>query len=376
MIDDISGQFNSNPRNTKFSVIDTFNLNSARSKKYLIYIKDKIIGEREILLVTLLHNNENGFLNQYGKVDSSGDLGFFDFNISGTEGQLLFYPTKYEVNDYDVSFITYSITDSISGIGTFVFGDTVNIISNTQSISVGTTTPTTIVGIASTYRASKVLIQYGSIDNEYFEFDELSLIHNDSEIIIQDYGKLTTNTVSSISSSGIGTYFAYFSGSNINIDVTPNVGLATTYVVNTISVSIANTMSSGISTSKLNNGVLDSRITSIASSISPTATTISEYSSQYSCAYYIVSVEDTTNNQYQFSEIALVSDESESYITEFGILNTDVSLGNFDSFVSGSKTYLTFTPIENIDVQVRVFQNALTISDFSVTETILDLNSN
>ena len=376
MIDDISIEFDSNPRPTKFSVVDSFELDSTRSKKYLIYIKDKIIREREIALVTIIHNGSNGFLNQYGKVDTSTDLGFFDFAISGTKGQLQFYPSKYKVNNYDVSFITYSISDSISGIGTFDFGDTAKIVSDTQIIPVGTSIPTTIVGIASTCRASKILIQYKSTDNDYFEFDELSVIHNNSEIVIQEYGQLTTNSLSASSSLGIGTYSAYFSGSNINIDVTPNVGLGTTYIVNSICVSIANTSSTGVSTSKLNTGIIDSRITSIASSTSPIANNISEYSSEYSCSYYLVSIEDTTNNQYQLSELTVVSDEAGSYLTEFGIMNTGSILGSFDSNVINSKTYLTFTPIENINVEVRVFQNAIRLIDSSVEQKIIDLNSN
>jgi hypothetical protein len=65
-------------------------------------------GERQILLVSLIHNNSFGFLNQYGRVETVSDLGSFDFNIFGVQGQLLFYPTKYEVNDYVINLVSYA----------------------------------------------------------------------------------------------------------------------------------------------------------------------------------------------------------------------------------------------------------------------------
>ena len=50
--------------------------------------------------------------------------------------------------------------------------------SSTATVALGSTTSTTIVGIASTYRASKLLVQYCATDNSYFEFDELTVIHD------------------------------------------------------------------------------------------------------------------------------------------------------------------------------------------------------
>ena len=40
-IDDISSQFNSNPRPTAFSVINSFNIDEIRSQKYITLIRDK-----------------------------------------------------------------------------------------------------------------------------------------------------------------------------------------------------------------------------------------------------------------------------------------------------------------------------------------------
>ncbi len=364
MIDDISNQFNSNPRPTPFSSVDLSELDSFRSKKYITYVIDeRYSGERQILLVSLIHNNSFGFLNQYGRVETVSDLGSFDFNIFGVQGQLLFYPTKYEVNDYVINLVSYDIRDTIVGIGTLDLGDVVKIQSSTQTLPTGTSSATTIVGIASTYRTSKILVQYGAIDNSYFEYDELTVIHNGTEVELLEYGQLTTNNLYSYSSPGLGTYSAYLSGSNVNIDFTPNVGLAVTHNVNTFRVSIANTSSVGVGTTTLNNTILNSRITSIGSSTSPIASTIAEYDNLYSCAYYIVSIEDTTNNQYQISEVVIVDDGITPSLTEFGILQTGANLGSIGASISSNKTQLTFTPIANINIQVRVFQNALRLTN-------------
>jgi hypothetical protein len=57
-IDDISSQFNSNPRPTRFSEVHRFNLEDIRSQKYITYIRDKrFVGERQLLLVTTLRDD-------------------------------------------------------------------------------------------------------------------------------------------------------------------------------------------------------------------------------------------------------------------------------------------------------------------------------
>ena len=52
-IDDISGQFNSNPRPTRFSAVYRFDLGNIRSQKILTYVRDKrYTDERQFMIVT------------------------------------------------------------------------------------------------------------------------------------------------------------------------------------------------------------------------------------------------------------------------------------------------------------------------------------
>jgi len=376
-IDDISQTFNDNKRSSTFSVIDNFILNGVRSKKYLIYIFDTTyIAERQVSLVTLLHNNYYGFLNQYGITPTSYNMGFFDFNITGDNGNLVFYPTKNETNNFAVNYVSYDMQDTLSGVGTVNLGSVVKVGSSTTSLTVGLSTAVTIVGIASTYRSSKVLVQIGATNSSYYEYDEFTLIHDGTNVNFFEYGCLTTNTLSPASSSGLGTYNAYLSGSTLKIDFTPRSPLSVGYNVSSIIVSIANTSSVGIGSTTLISNQLSSKYVSIASSTSPNANIISTYDNQsYNCAYYLVSVEDTTNNRYQVSEVLVVDNKNNvpsyastnAYITEFGIVQTNNSLGYVSADISGTNTILYFTPISGINAQVRVFQHSLGISNIDST---------
>lgn len=380
VIDDISTQFNSNPRPTRYSVVDLFNINH-RTKKYFTYVRDKLYtGERQFLIVSLLQDGVNGFLNQYGRVESQLDLGSFDFNISGTEGQLLFYPTKYAVNNYNISFASFDINNAITGIGSTNLGDVVNIKTSQTTVSAGTTT--TIVSFGSTYRSSKVLLEVKSTSGQY-EVDELNVLHDGSNVDILEYGQLTNHSLDAYSSIGLGTYNAYISSGNVNIDFIPNVGVAAT--VNTIIVSIASTLSTGIGTQYLgfdseNIAFLDSSYTSISSSASPVENIISKYSyadpSDHNCSHYVVSVEDTTNNRYELSEVVVLNDSSTAYITEYGNIATHSGLGTVGAAVSTNYVYLYYTPLPNIDVQVRVFQTSLQLVDLEdIASTSIQFNN-
>jgi hypothetical protein len=380
IIDDISTQFNSNPRSTRYSIVDLFPINHT-SKKYFTYVRDKrYSGERQFLIVALLQNGSRGYLSQYGRVESQLDLGSFDFSVSGTEGQLLFYPTKYAVNNYNVSFASFDILSAVAGIGSTTLGDVVTINSSRVSTSAGVTT--TIVSTASTYRSSKIILQINGNNGE-LQYDELNVLHDGTNVDLLDYGQITNHSADSFSSSGLGTYNAYISGGKVNVDFSPNVGIAAT--VNAITVSIASTLSTGIGTQYLgfdseNIAFLDSSFTAISSSPTPTENIIARYSDaaadDHNCSYFVVSVEDTTNNRYEMSEVIVLNDSTTAYITEYGNLITHSGLGTVGAAVSSSYVNLYYTPIPNIDVQVRVFQTSLQLIDIEgVSSTEINLNN-
>ena len=383
VIDDISNQFNSNPRATEFSIVDSFTLENFRSKKYFILVQDqKFINEKQFSAVVLLHDNNIGFINQYGlNAAEFKGLGFFDFNVSGTSGDLLFYPVKTKFNNYNLQIFSFSLNDTVSGIGTIDLGDSVHINTSNTIIPQGIEISTPIVGIASTYRASKVLVQIGAIDSSYYEIDEITIINDGNQIHLLDYGQITTDSFTPSSSLGIGTYNAYLSGSEIKIDLIPNTTTSVDYIVNTFNVSLANTSASGIGTQIIGGSSINSSSVAISSSASPVANIISSYSNTiYNSSYYIISIEDITNSKYQVSEVLVVTnyEQNQCYIAEFGILQTESSLGTITAEISGSNTEIYFTPIQDIDVDIKIFAINIglsnTIDNISLINGSLEYN--
>ena len=385
-IDDISGEFNNNARTDAFQSVDTFTLASVRYRKYLTFIRDKrFTKERQVLLVSALHDDVgNIFLNQYGRVETNtdlgefgGDLGSYDMDIAGDDGRLLFFPKKFKFNNYDVSNVAFNISDSVTGVGSTGLGGIVNIVSSTTTIPLGITTQHSIVSFATTYRGSKILVSYAASDSSYFEHDEITLIHDGTNVDLVEYGQLTTSNVGSASGEpGLGTYSAYIAGGRVSLDLHPTVSTASTYVANTVHIDFGNASSAGVGTTSLNTAELDSRYTAISASGSPSATTVAKYESEtYNGAYYIVCVEDTTNSHYQISEVIVVDDGTTPYITEYAINQTVTNLGDFSAAISGDFTNLTFTPIPSANVQVRVFQAALRLVNELSEVTEIDLTN-
>ena len=378
-IDDISPQFNSNPRATRYNEVFRFLLSGARAQKYITLVTDKrYVSQRQLLQLTLVHdNNSLGYINQYGRIETTYDLGSFDFGIIGSEGVIYFYPTNYSANDYDITLLSYNLSDTLLSVGNTSFGGgIIDIRCNSVFTPAGITT--TIVGVAKTYSSLKVLVEITGNNGEY-EFDELSVVHDGTTVKHLEYGQLTTNT-ENYSNSGLGTYHSYISGSNLNINFIPNVGIAAT--VNTISVSFANTsvIGSGIGSFDMKNARIEARRTSIASTTTPTANVIGDYIDDYDGAYFVVQVADITNNRYQLSEFIIVDDynsanpTSEIFYTEYANIETSVGLGTIGARRTGNITEVTFTPLPSIDVDVKVYMNALRHQDDS--RNIVTFNSN
>jgi len=369
IIDDISPEFNSEPRIAKYGIVNTIRLSEIRFRKYIMCISDKrFTSEKEIVLLTFLHNGEYGYLNQYARVDTYGDLGYFDFEIFGEQGSLLFYPTKYEFNDYNTAFLSFDLSDTVTS-GSLNIGSSVRIRNENLTIPVGIAS-TTVFSMPTSYRSAKILIQYRRDDSSY-EVDEITLVHNGSRVEILEYGQLIDiPNASPYSSPGFGTYNAFIEGSTVKLNFVPSQNNSIAAKSFIVDLSATET---GIGSTFVNTGQLQSNYTSIGSTSGPTETIVSSFTNDYSGAYYFVCVEDTTNSRYQVSELVICSDQTNSNITEFAIITTDNSLGTFTTDSDGSQTYLKFTPLENINVNVRVFETSVKVPSSFYNITNIDI---
>jgi hypothetical protein len=411
-IDDMSNTFNSNPRATQYSAVATIDLAKVRAAKFFTFVKDKrYVGQRQLMVVDLIHDGSQAYLNQYGRIETQYIQGSFDFSVSGDDGQLLFYPVNYSVNDYNIGAIAYNLDDNLLGIGSTSLGSN-NVWINSNSVKVlKSNTSTNIVSIGRTYQSAKILVEITadvSGNSNEFEFEEINLIHDSQAnglgtVDIIDYGQMETTTSNVPGQPGLGTYSAYIDGENIKLDFFPNsVGIATTAVVNTLAVAMGGftTTTTGVGTIHMKHAQLEGKSTYIAGTGAGygATTVVAKYPTQtgiideFDAAYFIVQVSDLSTNAYEMAEMLVVDDYSEetasgnTYEVEYGNLGIGtnsgyVGLGSFGTRLdinAGSTTYveLTFTPtdaLSNLNMEVNVYMNAIKINDDSAD--IIDFNN-
>jgi len=397
IVDDVSDQFNSNPRATAFSTVDTFSLRRFRSKKYVMFTSNKKFpGERQMVIVNVLHNNIYGFISQYGRVETNNVHGYFDIGVFEDNGLLLFYPIEYRFSDFNISGYQYAISDAISGVSTHYIGGNSDSIGfagiQTALLPQGTSTSTKIVGIDSSYTSAKVLVTLESSDLQYYQYDEFNIVHDGTDIHTVEFSTLATDNFSSQDVSlGIGTYQFEYNGNDIEVKLTPNSGLSTYYDVSSTVVAISNTSRTAIGSS-LFNTTLTTVGLGTTTSISPfagvnTSIQLLEFGKSYKGFNAYVSIEDMTNNIVQMSELVFTHNETDSYITEFGRVSNrgifeDVGLGTFTSYVDGStgKARLEFVPYPadpgfTREIEVRLFTHQLQLVDLGISNNFYNYDN-
>ena len=402
-IDDISGLFNSNKRTTPFEVVSRVPLVNGQASKFLCLVKDtSFTSERQMSLVTVVNSRTNGqsMISQYGDVDTLLDLGSYDYAIEGGEGVLQFFPTKFKLNRYALSIFSYNL-DRL-GLNTSVIG------LNTSNIGVSTASgfPGSLVSVASSNiiiagvtttnlitlggigtdvsgtRAAKLLVSVEN-SNDHTEFEEISVIHNGTNVELLEYNQLTNHTLDSQSgSTGLGSFSASLSGNDLLIDYQPISGVTTTFV-NVIAVGFASERYLGVGSDLYAYAKLSAEGIDIASSGSPTATNVGRYGTpsdtDVDAAYGVVVVSDKTNNIHQMSEFTVVDDDSTVSITEFATVDTSgaqspVGLGTLGATRSGNTTLINFTPNPSIDVHVKTFINKLSLEALNTAQFDKDLD--
>ena len=190
------------------------------------------------------------------------------------------------------------------------------------------------------------------------EYDELNLIHDGTEVELLEYGQLSIHSQDAYSAIGMGTYGVYLSGSDVVVSYDSDPGITTT-IINTITVGLATESYIGIGTINLAFGSLTAKSTTITSSGSPTAVGIASFANEFDAGYCIVQVSDTSNNRHQLSEVLIIDDDDEVYLTEYANIETFAGLGTMGGVRTGDRTELTFTPNSGIDVHVKTFTHAL-----------------
>lgn len=374
IVDDISDEFSSNPRPTPFISVDSFNLNTYRSKKYVIFTSNKKFpGERQMILVNIIHNNIYGFITQYGLVETSDIHGYFDLGVFDGNGLLLFYPIEAQFSDFNISGYSFASGYNISGISTQFVGDIASIGVQTSLVPQGTTSPYKIVGIDSSYTSSKVIVTIESTDETYYQYDEFNIVHDGVDIYETEFSTLNTSNLFDESVGlGIGTYQFGFNGNQVEMSIVPFIGISTDYRVSSTIVSISDTSRVSTGTSTYNSAFTTVGYGSTSVGAATTTTEIISLDNKYKGFNIYASVEDISNGIVEFSEIVLTHDETNTYITEFGRVVSDetyddTGIGTFSAILDSGDTKILFEPLPNRDVEVRILINALNLVDTGIS---------
>jgi hypothetical protein len=314
-------------------------------------------------------------LNTYGEIFSTINVGEFDLYLDRRidTAYLRFYPTSPFYNDFDINFISFELNDYISGIGSTSLGDIAKIDTHNTILPSGTSTETNIVSISSTYRSAKISVLIGSTDENNYEYSEFNILHNGSEVFVERYGNLESDT--SLPHSGLGTFGANLVGDQILLKFTPNSSLFTDYYVNSYSIGIGSTSTIISGQTDIGNSLLESSYVSISSSPTPVSTGIVSNTNSYQSSYYILSIEDTTNNEYQLTELITHYNSDSNYINwaQYGDTTSSNSLGIITcGIVDSEKSIVYFTPNENIDCEIRIFE--IDVNNLNISSQI-DLNN-
>ena len=369
-IDDFSSSFNSNPRSTNFSVVTTYDESFTYNKIFTLVQDKELRNRKQSAIVSVLQDKNDGYVSQYSTLDTATPLGFFGHTSIGTsEWGLTFTPNLSVFNNYDVSTFQFSGLDNVTGIGSTAIGNLVSIASS--SVSVPVTTETTLLTIPTSERSAKLLVQLQDSERNYF-MSEFSLLHDGTNVEMLQYGDITNNP-GMTGQDAFGTYKAEISGSNLIFSIVPTVGTAVTANVSAI---LTNAGTSGVGTVSMEVTNLSSYYKSIASSGSPTANLIATYDNPFAAEYFVVTVHDTTNNEYEMFECNVL-DSDNFMIVKYGDVTTNVGLGTVGVTKTSNTTNLVYTPNASINVEVRAFGIGLKNFDNIVgINSISTLNNN
>jgi hypothetical protein len=342
-----------------------------RSKKFFLAVQDTRFEDRvQSSVLSLLTDGNEINLNQYGKIFTEDDLGSFDVTKNNDQALLEFYPLDGRKTEYQYSFISYDTKQNIFDFDSYDFGNTVSVASTFSAV--GSASSSIVYKVPSNFTSSKILVELSSSSGLNYEYNEINLVFDGSNIYSSEFGRITISDDPDKIISGIGTYELVQSASGLDLVFYSNISESLN--CNALGVSIANKDLTTVSSKQLKYADIGSKNVSISASPSPTSQLVTSYASNYNFGYFIVQITDNTNNKIQLSEIAILNNEITSTIIEYSNLYSDVSLGSFDSAVSSS-IELLFTPNPDIDVSITLLQHSVSYLEFSSSPTSIDFKN-
>ena len=366
-IDSISSEFNDLPRATAFSDVFEFNINDIDGIKFYVLLFDtRFSGEKQIIQVNLLHDESLGYMMKFGRVETTIDLGDFDFSVSGVNGNLRFLPAKSKNNNYALRlFAVETFKNTQTGISTLSLGTGYDIISTSSGIGSTDPSPVQVVGFGTTaITTSKLFIQTQELGgNQRTQLNELVVLNDSEEVYLLDYAQMTNDNLSITDSPsvGLGTFGADVRSGITSVYFTPETGIGVTMRVHQVAIGGTAT---GIGSTTVSLTEILTTTTGIAATESPQPTRISGINSNtYTAFDALVEIHDKTNDRYAVTQVTAIHDSITPYFTEFGYMdnfsNNSAGIGTVGvgySSATGGDIELRLTPPANTLIETKVFQ--------------------
>ena len=366
-IDDFSGSFNDTSRSTDFSIVSSFESNMTYNK-IITFVKDNtFVDEKQFSIVSLLQRNANAFSNDYSILDTVAPLGFYDFQPQTGGWNLIFEPNSTQFNNYLISTLSVSILNNNSNVDSRDYGSVVRLSGGHTTINSGSSG--TLVSVADTYRAMKYLVQLNDSSDNYF-VQEINAVHDGTDVYYVEYGDLDTSSLTSVGAAGT---FGFNIGGG-NVDLIFYSGYGSELTSNVSVTSIAST-ATGVSSERLSTARILSDYTSIPSSGSPVANVVNTFTTPFEAGYYIISVEDTTNNEYQISELSVLASNTGESFTVFGEVTTNGSLGTIGFTSTGDNKNITWTPNPSTNQEVRLWAIQMEPFEINTRDSVIPMEN-
>ena len=377
-IDDFSSQFESNERSEAFTAIESYKDNYVFNKIFSFARDKNFTDERQLTQISIIKRpNTVGFVNEF-VYETFPVLGFYDTIDTPDGWNLTFNPVKFAVNNYDVSTFSFNIFDDVTTTDAKSYGTVASVFSSQTGISGPANQRHDIVTTNASNRALKVFALFEEVNTQDFYGIEISAIHDGSEVYMDEFGAITNTSEATPYGAGIGTYGGRLQGGNLVIEFYPNVAAAIT--CNAVSVAMAGA-GIGTGSEELSVHRQGSNYKSISASGSPTAHVIGSYTAPFYGGYYIVSVENTTDSEYELSEVLAINSDRNEVISQFGMINTEdppfgyTGIGTVGITSTGTGRNIVYTPPANKDVKVRTFYMEGKVFDDNSFTSVVDLKN-
>jgi hypothetical protein len=319
---------------TTSAVVDQFDLTEYRGAIYDVSIEDIGNSFTGHLKVSIIHDDSTPYISVYDVNEDSTRIVDFTAAISG--------------NNLQLSAATNSSSNVTLRMQRTALGDHHESVANTNTKIIKTTTPITSSATELDYftktdiqSAKYIILTKDSTQGDY-SIQEMSLVHNGTNVFMNTYGTVSSRTTSPI------TFTSSITGSTCTLFGATTMGTTATAILYRIDLG-----------SKTKIGTFDNVTYKKIKDVDSAVATIDDFDVYKNVsAKYFVSISNSDETQYQNAEITLNvnSAKNNATMSQTSVSTGTYDLANFTADVSGGKARLRMagSPANNVVYVARM----------------------